>query len=203
MRDCDALDAAVVSYDPTALRRTGLVIEENLEAVKTYSVGTVSLFGDSIAYWGTQNLTRDNRGAQVYAGSHLRCVRGGWAALATPCEMPSLTEIVAKARHFDAAVFDAYPDIIASRRNYDVVSGTDAQGLRKIGVLEQSWRAGGASGAEIAAFEAFAADPDLEMVETATVEVYGGTSVLPPGATIYFHGRDPAVGLLDKYAERR
>lgn len=203
VHDSGTLDLAVDSLDPSTLKRTGLVLEENLEAVETYSVGTVSLLGCSIAYWGTQNLTHDNHGAQVYGGSHLRCTRGGWGELLGPSQIAAPAEIIAKARNFDAAVFAAYPDIMASRRNYDVASGSDAQGLRKTGVLEQSWRVGGASGAEIAAFEAFAADPELEVVETATVEVYGGAAVPPPGATIYFSGVDPTVGRLDKYTERR
>ena len=49
----------------------------------------------------------------------------------------------------------------------------DAVGRRRSGVLEQSWRAGGASGAEIAALEAFRADPSLPSVRAITREVYG------------------------------
>ena len=43
----------------------------------------------------------------------------------------------------------------ASRRNYDVVAGLDARGQRRCGVLEQSWRVGGASPAELVALAAF------------------------------------------------
>ena len=44
----------------------------------------------------------------------------------------------------------AFPGLFASRCNYDVVTGADGVGKHHSGVLEQSWRAGGASGAEIA-----------------------------------------------------
>ena len=69
----------------------------------------------------------------------------------------------------------------------------------RIGVLEQSWRAGGASGAEIAAFEVFAADPSRTSVEAATVEVYGAVDAAPAGAAVYFSGIDPVVGPMSKF----
>nr|WP_232493278.1 DUF3182 family protein [Novosphingobium kaempferiae] len=203
VRNVETLDAALDRCDALVLERAGLVLEEDLEDVETYSVGVVRLFGRSIAYWGTQRLTRDNSGQEVYGGSHLRCVRGGWEELEALNLEPELAQVIGKARHYDAAVFAAYPGTIASRRNYDVAAGRDAQGLRKTGVLEQSWRVGGASGAEIAAFEAFDADSSLAHAQTATVEIYGEAAGAPNGATIYFSGIDPAVGPLTKYAEKR
>ncbi len=199
----EALDAAIDAIDPALLARSGLVIEENLSDVVTYSVGTVRLFGQAIAYWGTQRLTIDNHGEEVYGGSQLHCVRGGFDALLDGQELaPEIAEAVRKAAHFDATLFDAYPDLFASRRNYDVVMGRDAQGRRRIGVLEQSWRAGGASGAEILAFEAFAADADLRQVTCATMEIYGEADAAPPDAILYYGGVDPVAGPLTKYAAR-
>jgi hypothetical protein len=88
-----------------------------------------------------------------------------------------------------------------SRRNYDVAQGLDAAGRRRSGVLEQSWRVGGASGAEIAALEAFRADPALRLVRASTHEVYGeGAAPPPPGAAVYYRGTDEQVGPLAKYA---
>lgn len=91
--------------------------------------------------------------------------------------------------------------MILTRRNYDVIEGTDAAGQRRIGVLEQSWRVGGASGAEIAAFEAFRDEPDTQAVRCSTIEVYAEVDP-PAGATVYFHGVDPVVGAMTKYAVR-
>jgi hypothetical protein len=90
--------------------------------------------------------------------------------------------------------------MFASRRNYDVIQGLDAAGRRRSGVLEQSWRVGGASGAEVAALEAFRADPALRTVRTSTVEVYGEGVPPPPHAVVYFRGVDDQVGPITKYA---
>ena len=69
------------------------------------------------------------------------------------------------------------------------------------GVLEQSWRIGGASGAEVAALEAFRAEPALRAVRAATVELYGQDVPPPPAhATVYFRGVDEKDGPMTKYA---
>lgn len=44
----------------------------------------------------------------------------------------------------DAAALDCFPGFFASRRNYHIGQGRDAKGRFKSGVLEQSWRIGGA-----------------------------------------------------------
>jgi hypothetical protein len=68
-------------------------------------------------------------------------------------------------------------------------------------VLEQPWRIGGASGAELAALEAFFAIPALNAVRAATVERYGEGRPLPPArATVYFNGVDERDGPMTKHA---
>src|SRR3954463_7685949 len=93
----------------------------------------------------------------------------------------------------------AFPGMILSRRNYDVAQGYDGRRQLRSGVLEQSWRIGGASGAEIAALEAFRANPALEVVRASTMEIYGDRDP-PPHATVYFRGVDEEVGPMTKYA---
>jgi hypothetical protein len=66
-------------------------------------------------------------------------------------------------------------------------------------VLEQSWRLGGASGAEIGALEAFQGDPSLQSVRAVSREIYGEGARPPAGAAVYFHGIDPRVGALTKF----
>ena len=66
-------------------------------------------------------------------------------------------------------------------------------------MLEPSWRLGGASGAEIAALEAFRADSSLRAVDAVSREVYGSSEPLPESAAVYFRGIDPHVGPLTKY----
>lgn len=201
VEDIDALDRALALESPEAIAEGGIVLEENLADVVTYSVGTTLIGAHAIAYWGTQRLTRSNAGDTVYGGSDLEVVRGGWEALAA---LPLATEVAQAVRHaiaYDRAVFAAYPGLFASRRNYDVIAGQAGDGSRRIGVLEQSWRVGGATGAELAAIEAFARDPDRTHVRSSTMEIYGRTGAAPAGATVYYDGIDPAAGPLTKYAE--
>ena len=201
VRDEAQLLAALALEDEACLARCGLVLEEDLGDVVTYSVGSTELGGETVSYWGQQNLTTDHQGREVYGGSDLFLVRGDLDALAERDLTPLLAGIVAKAAAFDRAARLAYPAAILTRRNYDVIEGTDAQGQRRIGVLEQSWRIGGASGAEIMAFEAFRAEPDTDSVRCSTVEVYD-RAIPPAGATTYYLGDDPVVGPMLKFAVR-
>jgi hypothetical protein len=96
-----------------------------------------------------------------YGGSDLIVYRGDFDALLDR-PIPEEARLAAqRARSFDAAAALHFPEFFASRRNYDVIAGLDQGGRRHCAVLEQSWRIGGASGAELAALEAFKTDPDL------------------------------------------
>ncbi len=201
VRSTEQLDAALARENAEDLAEHGIVLEENLTDVITYSVGMVELGHQCVSYWGTQTLTTDHKGREVYGGTDLHVVRGGFAELAALDLPDRLVQAIRCAAIFDTAAHAAYPDILLTRRNYDVIEGTDAAGIRRIGVLEQSWRVGGASGAEIAALEAFRAEPDTTKVRCSTVEVYD--LVTPPvGAVIYYQGVDPVVGTMTKYAMR-
>ena len=194
------LDATLDAFDTDALRSGGVVIEQNLEEVTTYSVGQVRV-GDSLAsYTGTQRLTPNNHGLEVYGGSDLTVARGDYDALLELTLAPEFELAIERARAFDAAVSAAYPGLLASRRNYDLAHGRDAAGKARFGLLEQSWRMGGASSAEIMALEAFRENRDLEAVQTCCVELYGEDPVIPPEATTYYSGIDKRAGRLTKYA---
>ncbi|QBX38070.1 DUF3182 family protein [Brevundimonas sp. S30B] len=201
VRNAKELDAVMAEQDSDELARFGVVIEENMDEVETYSVGSLSVAGLEISYVGDQQETVDHKGRTVYGGSRLRCVRGGLDRLTHLGLQPEAVEAVRCAAVFDDAARRAYPDMILTRRNYDVLAGRDVRRRRRVGVLEQSWRVGGATGAEVAALEAFARFPDLLQVETATVEVYGKAAV-PEHAVTYFSGVDPRVGAMTKYAVR-
>ena len=101
---------------------------------------------------------------------------------------------------YDAAVQAAYPGFYASRRNYDVVAGLDPSGRWRCGVLEQSWRLGGASPAELAALEVFLAGDDGPPLDVSCHESHDPEQAPPPGAQVHFH--DPAAvrGPVLKYA---
>jgi hypothetical protein len=197
--DAATLEAILATLDPEELTGHGLVLEEELTEVTTYSVGQVGVAGLVATYYGTQRLTPDNRGDLVYGGSDLVVVRGDFAALLM-LDLPEEVRLaVAQARAYDTAAAACFPGLLVSRRNYDVAQGLDTRQQRRSGVLEQSWRIGGASGAEIAALEAFRADPMLHRVQASTVEIYGEGAAPPPDATVYFHGVDDQVGPISKY----
>ncbi|MEO8487391.1 MAG: DUF3182 family protein [Betaproteobacteria bacterium] len=191
---------ALAAIDQEALASTGIVVEENLAGVTTYSVGQVSAGGIVLSYCGTQRTVRNARGNDVYGGSTLECVRGGLEALGALSLADDARNAVEFARRYDAAAMRAYPGLFASRRNYDVAHGADACGKARVGVLEQSWRAGGASGAEVRALEAFLADAGVDHVRASTVETYEPEPVVPPGAFVYFQGLDAHGSPLTKYA---
>ncbi|MEI2416445.1 DUF3182 family protein [Orrella sp. JC864] len=198
IESAQALEQALQACDERACQ-AGLVLEENLQEVTTYSVGIVHVGGQTAAYVGTQSLTPDNRGEQVYGGSLLRVAHGGFDRLRELDLAPQERRAIELAMRYDAQALACYPDIVASRRNYDVALGRDAQGRVRMGVLEQSWRAGGASVAELAALRAFRDDPGLRWVLAGTQERYGeDPEALPDGFVIVYEGLDPTVGRLRK-----
>ncbi len=198
-----ALREAIARLDANHLARFGLVLEENLEDVQTFSVGKVRVGHQLVTYVGTQSLTPDNRGEMVYGGSELLVVPGDFdRLLALPLGEDSRVAI-AKARTYDDAATACYPGLLASRRNYDIALGRNQAGAPCCGVLEQSWRTGGASAAEIAAIEAFRADPQLEAVHAATVERFGTNTPEPADAQRLYRGSDSEVGPMSKYVTVR
>jgi hypothetical protein len=192
------LGAALDALDPGDLSQHGLVLEWNLDDVTTYSVGQVRLGGLTVTYCGTQRATPDNAGATVYGGSDLLVARGDYGALLGLGLAPAWRRAVAQARIYDAAT-EGFAGFFASRRNYDVARGRDARGRWRCGVLESSWRIGGASGPEVAALEAFRTDTALAAVRAWCVERYGPDLEPPPRAVVHYHGVDERQGPLIKY----
>jgi len=194
LRDVDAL---LEAWDTDALARHGLVLERNLARLRSLSIGQISAAGLLMSYHGEQRETTDGEGRAAYGGSDLVCVRGGWDALERLELGADVREAVAQARVYDAAAA-VFPGFLASRRNYDVGQGVDADGRRWSGVFEASWRPGGASGAEIAALEALL-DPDVERVHVSTVERHGADLEAPAEACVHFNRVDPSSGPALRY----
>ena len=193
------LDAILDRLDDERLARSGLVLETNLSEVTTYSVGHVRVGKLDIAYYGTQRLTRDNAGAAVYGGSDLHVRQGDLQDLLQLALPEPIRIAVSQAHAYDAAARHCFPAMFASRRNYDIAQGTDAHGQRRSGVLEPSWRIGGASGAEVAALRHFQAQPHSTWLHASTIERYGDGVEPPAQATVLFRGIDPQVGAITKY----
>jgi hypothetical protein len=196
----DELRRAIASLDRHELATFGVSLERNLRDVATWSVGRVRVGPLVASYYGTQRLTTSNGGHAVYGGSDLVVARGGFDVLLSLDVPDDARRAIRLALRFDAAAVHHYRGLIVSRRNYDVAQGSDADGRPRCGVLEQSWRLGGASGAEIGALAAFAADASLVSVRASTVEIHGEGAVAPGGATVHFRGDDPRAGPLLKYS---
>jgi hypothetical protein len=198
--DLDQFDALLASADFADPWHHGLVLERNLLQVQTVSVGQVRVDGWLLSYHGQQRLTRNGRGKEVYGGSTLHLVLGDYEAL-LKTELPASRRLaVEQARIYHRAAFASFDGLFASRSNYDVAQGVDDKGVWRSGVLEQSWRIGGASGAEIAALQMFRDHPTLRWVQASTHEVHGEPAALPPGAQLHYDGLDAQGGRLVKYA---
>ncbi|MGV3741895.1 MAG: DUF3182 family protein [Burkholderiaceae bacterium] len=200
-RTPEQLEEQLAAVGREEIAREGIALELNLAGIETYSVGQVRV-GDLVAsYCGTQTLTRNNDGMEVYGGSRLIIARGDFDALLRLVLPQAMRDAVSQARTYHAAAMACYPGTFASRCNYDVARGEDEHGGVRSGVLEQSWRIGGASGAEIAALEAFQADFSLDRICASTTERYGAEPEVPAGAQVYYQGKDPAVGFLTKFSQ--
>ncbi|KRG46725.1 hypothetical protein ARC20_04605 [Stenotrophomonas panacihumi] len=197
IEDAPMLDVLLAQLPEGYLARHGVVLEMHLARLATFSVGEVEFGGQSIAYHGTQSTTRARDGHEVYGGSDLEVVRGTLEALLEAPLPPLQRQAVVAAHAFDRALRQAWPQLHLSRRNYDVACGEDVHGRPRCGVLEQSWRVGGATPAELAAMTAFARDPALARVRAATRELHGQRA--PSGAEVYYDAEDPELGPLVKY----
>ena len=191
------LESGLQDLNPANLERDGVGVELDLAEATTYSIGQVRVAGLEASYCGTQTTTTDNTGASAFGGSDIVVVRGGFDALADLPLEPGAHTAIEQARAFDAATA-AFSGMFASRRNYDAVRGRDAAGSWRSGVLEQSWRLGGASGPEIAALAALRTHTALRAVRARSVERYGSTSA-PAHAIVHFSGIDSHLGALTKY----
>jgi hypothetical protein len=194
------LAEAIAEQDLEEVAVWGLVLEENLQDVVTYSVGQVQVGGITASYYGTQSLTKDNQEETVYGGSALQLVRGDYPELLKLGLEEPIRRAIAQAMSYEKAAITCFPQFLASRRNYDIAQGRNARGQLCSGVLEQSWRIGGASAAEIEALMAFAANSTLRRIHCSTHEVYGETS-LPSDAKVLYSGDDPDVGFITKYTK--
>ncbi len=196
----DALAQALDGQDWKRIAEEGLTLELRLERSTTYSVGQVRVAGLRASYCGLQKERSGKRRERAYIGSVLLVVRGGYDALASLDLPEAVRTAVARARVFDSAVEQHYPGFFASRRNYDVIRGFDERGRLNCGVLEQSWRLGGASAAELLALKDFQANPTWTRVKSRTVEVFGELADVPRGALLLYRAVDPDNGPLTRYA---
>ncbi|MSU94425.1 DUF3182 family protein [Pseudomonas mandelii] len=198
IKSLDQFDAVLARPDARALFSEGVVLEQDLDNVVTHSVGQ-SFIGDKVlSYCGDQYLTEDGQGEQVYGGSNLLVVQGYYEDL-LKLDLPDDVQLaIRQAQVFDSAADEAYPGFYASRRNYDIAQGLDSSGKQRSGVLEQSWRMGGASSAEVAALQSFVNNPGMRAIRVSSVETYIDQP-LPPDAIEVYRGPAENSDFLLKY----
>lgn len=198
LNSLDEFDAVLARPEAQALFEEGVVIEQDLTDVVTHSVGQ-SFIGDKVlSYCGDQYLTEDAHGEQVYGGSNLLVVQGHYDDL-LELELPDDVRLaIQQAQIFDNAADEAYPGFYASRRNYDIAQGRDSAGKSRSGVLEQSWRMGGASSAEVAALQSFVNNPQMRAIRVSSVETYVDQA-LPADAIEVYRGPAENSDFLLKY----
>ena len=144
IQNLSELAEALATMAPAEWADAGLVLEENLTSVTTYSVGQVRVADLTATYYGSQRLTNDNAGDEVYGGSDLVLVRGDFNALSQLPAPENIRIAVEQAQVYDAAT-EVFSGMFASRRNYDVVRGPT---LMDSGV-RAFWSSPGASAAPL------------------------------------------------------
>lgn len=198
IKSLDQFDEILARPEAKTLFSEGVVLEQDLDQVVTHSVGQ-SFIGDKVlSYCGEQYLTKDAQGEEVYGGSNLLVVQGEYQDLLA-LDLPDDVRLaIEQAQVFDCAADEAYPGFYASRRNYDIAQGKASDGSRRSGVLEQSWRMGGASSAEVAALQSFVNDPGMRAIRVSSVETYIDQT-LPADAIEVYRGPAENSDFLLKY----
>jgi len=82
VQDRYKLKEALMCIDPKEITTYGVVLEQNLRQVVTYSVGTVAVARTTISYLGVQHFAPWGADPEkLYVGSDLACVRGSMEEL--------------------------------------------------------------------------------------------------------------------------
>ena len=99
-------------WTPPSWREMGSCWKRTWSTVTTHSVGQVRVAELVASYHGTQRLTPDNHGEQVYGGSDLLVVRGGFEALLRLDLTPEARLAVTQAQAYDAAATAEFPGLL-------------------------------------------------------------------------------------------
>lgn len=194
----DDADEFLSTVSSENFKNYGVVLETNLSNETTRSIGTVTVGNIQISYCGSQVTTLNSHGDSVYGGSSIKAVRGNFNDLLKLDWSKEEIVAIGQAMIYDFAADSCFDGFYATRRNYDIAQGYDREHQFCSGVLEQSWRVGGASPAEIAAIEAFANDRELISVQTSCREIHKICDI-PTNSIMYFRGEDADIGNITKF----
>ena len=169
--------------DNEKLEQYGLVVEENLcpEDLKIYSVSFVTVGFHQVQCIGVQRFSQG-----LYAGTDFVIMQTGKYILPELLARVGIFNnedaqvIIDKALLFRALLNKHIPEIKTARFNLDIVSGIASiysngtcELVKRFALLEQSFRVGGASAAEIWGLEYLLCHPSVDAVCASTYYRYG------------------------------
>lgn len=182
------------------LFKQGMVVEEDLRNTTTFSIGQTEIGGLLISYCGEHVLTTNLNGEKTYGGANLFVVRGNYNQLHDALTFPIHREALHLTRQYEQLIFETFPLLYASRRNYTVLYGVNAKRQVRLGVLKPSWCMGNTSMAELLALEAFCATPKLKSINTWTRDHYVETFSCLTSSELAHDLDESPVGFIVKYA---
>jgi hypothetical protein len=178
-RSVDEAAQVLDAIDDATLADTGIVVEENLRDVTTYSVGLVAAGGMTLSYCGTQRTVRNGMGHDVYGGSTLACVRGGFEALST-LDLPDDARKAVALRAGTTRPRSRRTDGCSRRAATTTSRRARPRTARRASACSSSRGAWAARAApRCRALEAFSADPGCASVRASTVETYRAHPRIP------------------------
>lgn len=170
----------VIAAHGAKFDEAGAIAEVDLVDAATVTIGYVNL-GGNVYTWHGRPYDVQHNGMTRFGGNELTVVRGDLQALRRHCINPHDRLAIYQATQ----VINAY-DILGatiSRATLDAVQGTAANGKFMSGITDPSLRPSASSAAEIRAIEAFAENPDAEVVTTRLTYDYAKELPLDNGSS--------------------
>ncbi len=187
------------------LQQYGLVVEENLcpEDLKIYSVSFVTVGSHQVQCIGVQRFSQG-----LYRGTDHVIMQTGKRIIPELLAQVGIFNkedaqvIIDKALLFRALLNKHIPEIKTARFNVDIVSGIASiysngtcELVKRFALLEQSFRVGGASAAEIWGLEYLLCHPSVDAVCASTYYRYGDeASQIVSGEENLYWGVDSRLG---------
>jgi hypothetical protein len=165
------LAEAMVAYQDR-IPKVGAVLEANLQDHQTVTIGHVDINGQTYSWYG-RPYDIEHNGMTRFGGNKLTVTRGSVQGLEQYATDPRDQLAIRQA----GRVFDEYGSLgtIVTRATLDAVQGLDSNGQFISGITDPSLRPSASSAAEIRAIEAFAANPDANVVRTRLTYDYAKT----------------------------
>lgn len=155
--------------DDKCLREHGIVLEQNLQDIRTISVGRAQIGSEMYSFIAHQKDGSGKQNEEIngsFLGASLRVVRGGLNNLNILKDLDiDDHEAVEGAWKFDA-LYNKFMKPVSSRMSYDYLIGSDRYGARKGGITDITARLGGNCPALMVAIDKLKSDRSLSSIAT-------------------------------------